>query len=303
MLGPNHELSGFAVVTTWAAASGVPPIGCLVLGALGAHTCDWPDIDHEGATITTMLKWIPYWTETKRNKDGTIRRSKPTGKGWGPFKDTKGRPMVKRYYFPSWQVHRFMCRLSECIYDRWATPADKRDSTRKFGPSFRVHRGFAHSVWCALITGCIWFGIFAALGAWRPGMWPALHPLLGTDGAPLLLAETMALGMISHIGGDGCTDFGVSPWAPVIRWPERNTVGPAEIPWFPKAWAGRRYPRMGLWEPMRFKVNHGVEKVIIAPTLGVCAALSVIGAFISPGVVATVLGRAVTRLWVAFAGA
>lgn len=263
MIARNHELSAFAVVCVSASLVGVPASGAVVLGCLGAWAGDWPDIDHHGAAVTKSLRWIPYWIDFKRDaKTGLVKLRKD------------GRAIWSARCFPSLQVHGFFCWLSALIYDRFATPLDRKDSNRAWGPAFRVHRGFTHSIWCALLGGLVWW---AALEPWS--IWFGLAPMFGATPVPVLVGETVALGMIAHVGGDACTDFGVSPLAPVLKW------------------KGRRYPRMGLWEPLRFKVNKWVEKHIITWLCSVLVVLSMVAAFSGPGRMLQGLGELVGDLW------
>lgn len=256
-------MSAFACTTLAATAVGVPAGGALTLGLLGAWSGDWPDIDHPGASVTKSLQWVPYWRDHPRDKKtGDYRRRKD------------GRVVTQVRYAPALQVHGFFVWLSGAIYDRCATPVDRADTNKLFGPAFRVHRGFTHSVWFALLCGLAWWLLLAP---WP--IWSGLAPWFGTDDVPLLVAEAFATGALAHILGDGCTDFGVSPWAPLIKW------------------KGRRYPRMGLWEPLRFKVNKKVELLLIAPLCTVLAAYSVLGAFFGPVCVLEALGALVARIW------
>jgi membrane-bound metal-dependent hydrolase YbcI (DUF457 family) len=263
LLSRNHELSAFACVCLSASLTGVPPTGALLLGLLGAWAGDWPDIDHAGATATRSLRWIPYW------------RRHPRDKKTGDYKRRKdGRLAVKVLWFPSHQVHTFFCWLSGWIWDRCATPLDRADRNKLWGPAFRVHRGFTHSVWCAGLVGLVWW---AALAPWD--VWTPLAPIFGAAPVPVLVGEAVALGMVAHIVGDGCTDFGVAPLAPVWKW------------------RGRRYVRMGLWEPLRFKVSKSVETLLVAPVCGALVAYSVAGAFLGPQHVVSSLWAFGTDLW------
>jgi membrane-bound metal-dependent hydrolase YbcI (DUF457 family) len=291
-------MTGFAAVTMWASATGVPPVGALVLGGLGAWTCDWPDIDHHGSVITKSLRWIPYRTQIKRDKDGSILYHRPVPlpkrkprKRWARYRWygahtlralgwSRRRPQRQTWWFPSQQVHGGMCALSAAIYDRCATPADRRDCAGMQGPAFRIHRGFAHSLWCALITGALWCALLLVVGTWHPGLWSSMHPMFGVQEFPVLFGETVVLGMCTHVCGDGCTDYGISPFAPLIK------VG------------DRRYPRLGLLpELLRFKVSQRVEKTLIAPLCVLWALMAVPAAFLGPERVLGALGRTATSIW------
>jgi membrane-bound metal-dependent hydrolase YbcI (DUF457 family) len=271
MLARNHETSAFACVTLASTAVGVPWPGALVLGVLGAWAGDWPDIDHASATVTRSLRWIPYWIDFARDKKtGDYKRKKP-GKGW--FYRTY---VWKARCFPAVQVHGFCCWLSGAIYDRCATALDRADKNKLWGPAFRVHRGFTHSVWCAGLTGLAWW---AAAAPWID-LWSTYTPIFGTPDFPVLLGATLALGMLTHIGGDACTDFGVSPFAPLIK------VN------------GRRYPRLALLpEPLRFKVNKSVELILIAPLCVALAGYSVLGAVFGAQNVLEGVVTLVGRVW------
>lgn len=153
-------------------------------------------------------------------------------------------------------------RFSALVFDACATEADKLDTAGSWGPRFRVHRGWWHSVWAAGITGFLWWWVLRVGIAhwpvtwWHPGTSPlhVLGEMFGDVGMiPVLVGATVALGMIGHVCEDGCTDFAVAPFAPV---------------W---SWRGRRYVRMGLYEPLRFKVGKDVEKNLIRP---LCALLA-----------------------------
>lgn len=262
MIARNHETSGFAVACLWATLSGVPAPGALVLGLLGAWAGDWPDIDHAGATATKSLRWLPYWLVFPRDKHGDYRHRKD------------GRIVWEVRWFPSWPVHRFFCWLSAAIYDRCATELDRKDTTQGWGPAFRVHRGFTHSIWCAGLTGLAWWAVLAPVQALE-----AFAPLFGAQPVAALAGQAVAIGMLTHIGGDGCTDFGISPVAPVWK------VN------------GRRYPRMGLPEPVRFKVNKWVETAFITPVCAALALYAVAGAFFGPERVLYALWGLIEGLW------
>jgi hypothetical protein len=269
MLARNHELSAFAATALAAAVSGVPPLGALALGLLGGWAGDWPDIDHDSATVTRSLRWVPYW------------RDHPRDKKTGDYKrDKRGRIVSKWRYFPSRQVHQFFCWISAWIWDRCATAADRRDTNGSWGPAFRVHRGFTHSVWCAGFTGALWWALAEFGGAAVHVPWDALAPVFGAVHLPVLLGCTTAAGMIAHIGGDACTDFGVAPFAPLLKV------------------QGRRYPHMGLWEPMRFKVNKSVETWVVAPLMSLLAVYAIAGALLGPEHVLVAAGDFISGIWV-----
>lgn len=263
MISRNHEATGFATVCLCASLAGVPTVGAIMLGMIGAWAADWPDIDHPGATATKSLRWLPYWIDFPRDKKtGDHKRRKD------------GRIVWKTRWFPARQVHGFFAWVSRTLYDRFATPADRADTTGTWGPAFRVHRGFTHSVWCAGLTGVAWWGAAAPWSIWAP-----LAPLFGSASFPVLLGETTCMGMLTHVAGDGCTDFGVSPFAPLI------------------SWKGRRYPRLGIWEPLRFKVSKSVEKIIILPLCSALVVYAVAGAFLGPLRVGSSLWTLVSSLW------
>lgn len=275
MISQNHERSSFAVVVTIWALLGVPAPGALVLGLLGGWAGDWPDIDHEGASVTRSLRWLPYRFEVQHDaKTGEIKY-----KTSGPKGKRRRRQAWKVYYFPSWQMHRFWCTLSAAVYDRCATDLDRRDQNRKWGAAFRVHRGFTHSLWCALLVGGAWWAVLDLWSVWEP-----LGPLFGNLApVPVLIGATVALGMFSHVCGDGCTDFAVAPLAPCWKW------------------KGRRYVRMGLWEPLRFKVSKTVELKFIKPIITGLSWLAVVGAFGGPVDILISSGQFISNIWTALA--
>lgn len=152
---------------------------------------------------------------------------------------------------------------SAFVWDWCATEEDRRDRTR-WGYAFRVHRGFWHSLWGALATGIAWWSAIAYGLSWWSGHEVLLDRVSKWFGlgypVQVLIPMVLTLGMVGHILGDGCTDFAVAPLAPVWKW------------------KGRRYVRMGLWRPLRFKVGDltrptkvgekakpGVEKLVITP--------------------------------------
>jgi hypothetical protein len=271
VLSGNHEASAFAGTCLGAAYAGVPAPGALVLGLVGAWAGDWPDLDMPGATVTKSLRWIPY------------RRHYPRDPKTGDYKTRKdGSKKVEVRWFPSWPMHVALCRASAAIWDRWATELDRADKTKLFGPAFRVHRGFSHSFWLAGCTGLIWWALLS-LVPWSAGSPERLTWIFGTVHPAGLIALAITGGMIFHILGDGCTDFGVAPFAPLIKV------------------AGRRYWHAGLWEPIRFKVSHAVEKMVIAPLIGVAASWAVAGAFIGPDRVLQAIGDTGSALWSALA--
>jgi hypothetical protein len=249
MMARNHEISGFAVTTLTATAVGMPPLTALALGVLGLYAADWPDIDHEKATITRSLSWIPYWFHfpwDEKTQDHKRRKD--------------GHKVIQVRKFPGYPLHRCMCALSGWIWDRCATELDRKDRNRMWGPAFRVHRGFTHSVWFALLVGAAWFIPLALIGLGAPS------PLFGGYSAAAAVAGALAAGCIAHIAGDACTDFGIAGagFAPLLKVD------------------GRRYWHSGLWEPIRFKVNKTIEKTLIGPVCGALALYSVAGAFFGP---------------------
>lgn len=218
-MAAQHRMSTFALVSVSARLAGVPALGALALGGVGAWAADWPDIDAESSAV------IRFW--------------------WLA-------PLVP------WLAHR----ASALVFDLCATPADRAAVAGSWGPRFRIHRGLWHSVWAALGVGVAWWWLLQVGTAHWPGDWwrpgTAVLDVLGTmfgdpREIPVLIGETTALGMIGHVLGDGCTDFAVAPLAPVWRW------------------HGHRYVRMGLLEPLRFKVGQPVEKHLVRP---LCALLA-----------------------------
>lgn len=185
-------------------------------------------------------------------------------------------------WFPSRQVHLGLCAISAALWERFATDLDRRDSNRKWGPAFRVHRGFTHSVWFSLAFGLLWWLVLAVLGIWVP--WNVAAALFGGADVPLVIGASMALGCLAHIAGDGCTDFGISPFAPVLLID------------------GRRYPRLALLpEPLRFKVNKKVELWLIAPLCSGLVGYSVLAALFGPVAVLVTAWQLLSALWVGLA--
>lgn len=251
MLAHNHEASAFAGTCLCAAYAGVPAAGALVLGCVGAYAGDWPDLDMWGARVTHTLRWIPYWSHVARDAKGEVKVKKD------------GRWKRETRWFPGWPMHVALCRVSAAIWDRWATDLDRKDKVKIFGPAFRVHRGFSHSVWLAGLTGALWWVLLSLL-PWPLGAPGAMVRVFGTVHPAGLIALAIFGGMIFHIMGDGCTDFGVAPFAPLVKV------------------QGRRYWHAGLWEPIRFKVSHAVEKKAITPLMGLLASWAIAGAFVGP---------------------
>lgn len=218
MQAANHEMSTFALVSVSAHVAGAPPWSALVLGLLGAHVSDWPDIDAERSRIISMLWWAPFLP-------GALQA------------------------------------FSAIVWEACATEADRRNTAQGWGPRFRVHRGFWHSLWGALLTGLVWY----ALLTYGLLLAPAGVRNLLTDfwalGYPteVVISATMVVGMLGHVLGDSCTDFGTAPLAPVWKW------------------NGHRYVKMGLWEPLRFKVGKPVELGLITPLCTAFATWSAVG--------------------------
>lgn len=244
MQAHNHEASAFAVVCVSAASVGVPAPGCLLLGVLGAWAGDWPDIDAQSSRVVKffwLLPWIPALAKL----------------------------------------------ASKAVFDLCATDDDIRRTAGSWGSRFRVHRGLWHSVWAALGTGAVWWALctlaglyWGALGQTGAFLADSAGVFFGADQpVPMLIGETVALGMIAHVLGDGCTDFGVAPFAPVLKW------------------RGYRYVEMGLWTPLRFKVSKDPEKYLITPLILALAGWAIVGAFVGPWTTGAAWGLALGFLW------
>jgi hypothetical protein len=135
-------------------------------------------------------------------------------------------------------------------------------------------------VWFCLLLGLVFAGLSLPLDGWAP-----LVHLLGQGAPPsVLLGATVAIGSCTHIAGDGCTDFGISPFAPVLK------LG------------GRRFPRLALLpEPFRFKVSKFVEDKIVSPICGVLAVLCAMATFVGPERVVGAIAGLGEGLWRVFA--
>lgn len=276
MLARTHETSTFALTCTGAVLAGVPPLGCVAVAAWATYWCDWPDIDMPRSRITLITCLFPY----------PVRHLDTDGKQrWHEKGKREGRLKWQWRTFPGYPIHLFWHWLSTVVYDACATDDDRRDSIRKWGPKFRTHRGLTHSVWFALLFGtAVWFAL--------PIVGDCLHligvhpesvrwsGIFGTENVRGLLALSATVGIVGHILGDCCTDYACAPFAPLWRW------------------KGRRYVEMGLWEPMRFKVDHWVEHSIVTWLSNAAVATSVLAAFgwLSPAL------SALWRLWSVLGG-
>lgn len=253
-LARDHEVSTFALTCTAATLVGVPAGGALVLALVSAWFGIWPDIDMAGSAVTRGLCLLRYPVWALDEHHLPVRHTKGR---------KKGRIRLVWRSFPGHQIHLAAEAASRLVFDACATPADRADVAGSFGMKFRSHRGLTHSVWWALGTGlAVWLlgPVLGHLAApWLS--WIHLRPVFGTDDLRGLLAETAVVGVLGHILGDCCTDYACAPFAPVWRW------------------NGRRYVEMGLPEPMRFKVNHWVERALVTKLCAVAAALSVLYAF------------------------
>jgi membrane-bound metal-dependent hydrolase YbcI (DUF457 family) len=292
----QHEATGLAMGLTLGSAVGANLAGALLLGLVGTVAVDLPDICSPRARIVGMLCLFRYRVPSL-DKNGVQRRSKPrpirvsaTGRARGRTKGKargKARAIAKRRAkrklalilgcrrvlrwlgevffgisepegelmwiwrsFPGHQLHRLSVRCSEAVFDRWATDLDRSDSLPNIGVRFRSHRGLTHSVWAAGVVGAlVWILgeiVGLVLGTILGFPYPTMLTwMFGGTRLSVLLGAAVVLGMLTHILGDACTDMGVSPFAPLIEW------------------KGRRYPVMGLWEPMRFKAGQWMEESLI----------------------------------------
>jgi hypothetical protein len=113
-----------------------------------------------------------------------------------------------------------------------------------------------------LLTSLVWWLVLKGVFETFPAQSAVVSNWfgLGPD-VEVLIAVAMGSGMISHVLGDSCTDFGTAPLAPV---------------WY---WSGHRYVRMGLWTPLRFKVGNEVEEGFIAPLCAAAVGWAVAGVF------------------------
>jgi membrane-bound metal-dependent hydrolase YbcI (DUF457 family) len=147
-----------------------------------------------------------------------------------------------------------------------ATDLDRRNVAGDWGARFRVHRGFWHSLWGALLAGLVWYALVRyGLQLAPPWVHNALTWFLDLPYPPeVVISGTVVVGMLGHVLGDSCTDFGTAPLAPV---------------WY---WRGRRYVRMGLWTPLRFKVGKPVEHGLITPLCTAAATGAAVGIWTSP---------------------
>jgi membrane-bound metal-dependent hydrolase YbcI (DUF457 family) len=248
VIARNHEASTFALTCTAAYLSGVPPLGCLLLGVWGAMWGDWPDIDAARSRATQALCLVRYPIRAL-DRDG---RQKVHERG-----ARAGRLKWTWRSFPGHQLHRVSLALSEAVFDFCATEADQDDVAGPMGPKFRGHRGLTHSVWWALGSGALVWLALAPLPELPPEF---AVPIFGPADPRILAALGAVVGVIGHILGDCCTDYGCAPFAPLLRW------------------NGRRYVEMGIWEPLRFKVSHDVEALLITPVCLVLAGLSALAA-------------------------
>lgn len=300
----NHERSTFALVCGTAAVCGMPALGCLLLGAWGAMWADWPDIDHPHARVTKVLG-VPYRV-CKRNPDGSVRMytmsekqrasylkkpRKPTAwqllrYWWRRLRVivTGGPPDGARYTwraFPGHQIHLLAVASSAAVFDAWSTPADRRDSTQKFGIRFRTHRGLTHSVWFGIGTALVVWPALLGLRHFVVGTLPGLSSapwevIFGTRHVIELLVGTTFYGVLGHILGDSCTDYCTAPLGPFVKI------------------RGRRYYPMSLVpEPFRFKVNHWVED---GPVTWACWTSAVAASLGALGWLVPILGM-VQGLW------
>jgi hypothetical protein len=263
--------STFALITTGASLVGVPPAGAIALGLWSIPWSVWPDIDSPGATPTKMLCLLRYPTRVLDAKGKHKLHAK------GP---KKGRRRWVWRSFPGYPIHLALVWFSAIVYDRFATEADRRDSSASFGQRFRTHRGFCHSVWFALLSGVLaWLllGWVSPVSSEFLG-WIHTTPIFGGSDLRRLLSETAVFGTLGHLMGDCVTDYGISPVAPVVKW------------------RGRRYPPMGIWTPLRFKVGHWVED---GPVRWACAGAVVASLLFAVGFM-PMLASAVRHLWLAF---
>lgn len=257
MLARTHEATTFALTCTAAALAGVPPVGCVLLALVGAGFGDWPDIDMPRARVTQALCLLRYPVRVLDERG----RQKIHEKG-----RREGRLKWAWRSFPGHQIHLVLVGLSALVFDACATDDDRRDTVPRMGAKFRTHRGLTHSVWFALGTGAGLWAVLPTIGGWLVGVFSVLArvnlgPIFGTTDLRTLLSVTAVVGVLGHILGDGCTDYGVAPFAPLLRW------------------NGRRYVEMGLWTPLRFKVSEWVETAIVTPLSLVAGAVSIAGAF------------------------
>ena len=165
---------------------------------------------------------------------------------WPDIDAEKSRVISALWWMP-WFPH-LMQMFSAWVWECCATDADRRNTAGNWGPRFRVHRGFWHSVWGAALTTAIWWAVLKVPAGYFPTQAGQITDwfALGVPGE-VLIATAIGAGMVGHVLGDSCTDFGTAPLAPV---------------WY---WRGHRYVKMGLWEPLRFKVGKDVEHALIAP--------------------------------------
>lgn len=176
--------------------------------------------------------------------------------------------------------------VSAIVWEACATAKDRANTVGSWGPAFRVHRGIWHSVWGALLTAGVWY----LLLHYAVGFCPAVvqNSMVRFFGLPyppeVLIAAALGSGMVGHILGDSCTDFGTAPLAPA---------------WY---WRGHRYVTMGLWTPMRFKVGKPVEQGLITPLCTGAATWATVGVWVGPwtvwGLYAALAGFAFSLLGV-----
>lgn len=164
--------------------------------------------------------------------------------------------------------------FSALVWELCATDADRSNTAGDWGPRFRVHRGLWHSVWGALLTTLVWWALFhIGLQYGPPEVHNAAVWFLDLPYPPeVVISVTLGYGMLGHVLGDSCTDFGTAPLAPVLKW------------------RGRRYVKMGLWEPLRFKVGKPVEHGLITPLCTAAAFWAFVGIWTDPWSVLALCG-------------